>query len=107
MENHDKDENSRNSQVNTKDSGNSDSGKARNPVWPVPKPGLLGQIPVNYPQTCGRLIELEKDAPRVPSTLNRPSLNRSVSSPAATHSDRRTNPASRTSRPDFRNVLEC
>ena len=30
MENHDKDENSRNSQVNAKDSGNSDSGKARN-----------------------------------------------------------------------------
>ena len=71
------------------------------------KPGILGQIPVNYPRTCGQVIELEKDAPRVPSTLNRPSLNRSVSSPAATHSDRRTNPASRTSRPDFRNVLEC
>ena len=31
MENHDKDENSRNSQVNAKDSGNSDSGKARYP----------------------------------------------------------------------------
>ena len=50
--------------------------------------------------------EHSKDASRVPSTV-KPQLNRSISSPAAAHSDRRTTPASRTSRPDFRNVPEC
>ena len=50
--------------------------------------------------------ELSKDASRVFPTV-KPQLNRSISSPAAAHSDRRTTPASRTSRPDFRNVPEC
>ena len=50
--------------------------------------------------------ELLKDASRVVPTV-KPQLNRSISSPAAAHSDRRTTPASRTSRPDFRNVPEC
>ena len=81
---------------------------------PVLEPGLNRSVRDQLVLVRGyltRTIELydrepSKDASRVPSTV-KPQLNRSISSPAAAHSDRRTTPASRTSRPDFRNVPEC